>query len=139
MHAHYTCPPPSPSHTHTHYTCPPPTHTHTHTTHTTLVQVRNCIDKTIPQPIRHSLLPPRTLAGWRKFVFVHLPVLHWLWLYKPKDIIGDLIAGITIGVTHIPQGRPGRACQSSLGSHTFLRVGQAGLVRVVWVHTHSSG
>ncbi|XP_064398689.1 prestin-like [Halichondria panicea] len=69
-----------------------------------LSKVRNCLENTIPQPIRNSLLPPRTAAGWRRFLFVHLPVLHWLWLYKPKQIIGDLIAGITIGVTHIPQG-----------------------------------
>lgn len=57
-----------------------------------------------PQPLRKALLPPSTFAQWKRFIFIHLPILHWLWTYRPRQIIGDLIAGITIGVTHVPQG-----------------------------------
>lgn len=69
-----------------------------------LSRLRNGIKKYVPQPIRKALLPPRNRVEWRKFIFVHLPVLHWLWSYRPKQLIGDIISGITIGVTHIPQG-----------------------------------
>lgn len=57
-----------------------------------------------PQPLRNALLPPYTLSQWKKFFFIHLPILHWLWTYRPKQLVGDIIAGITIGVTHVPQG-----------------------------------
>lgn len=70
-----------------------------------LSRLRNGIRKYVPQPIRKALLPPRSRVEWREFVFVHLPVLHWLYSYRPKQLIGDIISGITIGVTHIPQGR----------------------------------
>lgn len=69
-----------------------------------LSRLRNGIKEYVPQPIRKALLPPRNRVEWRKFVFVHLPVLHWLWSYRPKQLIGDIVSGITIGVTHIPQG-----------------------------------
>ena len=69
-----------------------------------LSKFKNKLKKTVPQPIRSSLLPPRSWKDWRKFLFTHLPILHWLWIYRPNQLIGDLIAGITIGVTHIPQG-----------------------------------
>ena len=54
--------------------------------------------------MRNALLPPYSLAQWKKFLFVHLPIVHWLWTYRPRQLIGDFIAGITIGVTHVPQG-----------------------------------
>lgn len=59
----------------------------------------------IPEPFRSHFTPPKTALQWRDFLFAHLPILHWLWIYKAKWLIGDLIAGITIGITHIPQGR----------------------------------
>lgn len=65
---------------------------------------RNAMETMIPQPIRKALCPPTSREEWKKFLFVHLPVIHWLWLYRPKQLIGDLVAGLTIGVTHIPQG-----------------------------------
>ena len=65
---------------------------------------RNAVERMIPQPIRKALCPPTTREEWKRFLFVHLPVVHWLWLYRPKQLIGDLVSGITIGVTHIPQG-----------------------------------
>ena len=69
-----------------------------------LSTLKNELKKIVPQPIRNSLLPPRSLRDWRKFLFTHLPILHWLWKYTPNQLIGDFIAGVTIGVTHIPQG-----------------------------------
>ena len=65
---------------------------------------KNGLNRLLPQPIKNALLPPRGRKGWLRFLFVHLPVLQWLWTYRPKQLIGDIIAGITIGVTHIPQG-----------------------------------
>lgn len=70
-----------------------------------LSRVKNKLKKIIPQPIRKSLLPPRSWKEWRKFMFIHLPIIHWIWTYRLNQLIGDLIAGVTIGVTHIPQGR----------------------------------
>ena len=69
-----------------------------------LSKLKNGLRKTFPQPIRKSLLPPRSWKEWRRFVFVHLPIIHWLWTYRTSNLIGDLSAGVTIGVTHIPQG-----------------------------------
>ena len=71
-----------------------------------LSKLKNGLRKTFPQPIRKSLLPPRSWKEWRRFVFVHLPIIRWLWAYRTSNLIGDLIAGVTIGVTHIPQGPP---------------------------------
>jgi len=70
-----------------------------------LSKFRNGLKTFIPQPVRNALLPPRKWKEWQKFFLVHLPILHWLWTYRPKQLIGDLIAGLTIGVTHIPQGQ----------------------------------
>ena len=67
-------------------------------------QVHNFCLKVFPQPLRNALLPPLNLAQWKKFWFVHIPILHWLWSYRPKQLVGDIIAGLTIGVTHVPQG-----------------------------------
>lgn len=64
----------------------------------------------IPEPFRSHFTPPKTVLQWRDFLFARLPILHWLWIYKVKWIIGDLIAGITIGITHIPQGTYVRGC-----------------------------
>ncbi|XP_060654576.1 sodium-independent sulfate anion transporter-like [Drosophila nasuta] len=33
-----------------------------------------------------------------------LPILNWLPKYRPSDALGDLIAGLTVGLTVIPQG-----------------------------------
>ena len=71
-----------------------------------LSEVKNKFRRMIPQPVRKSLIPPRSWRDWKRFVLVHLPIIHWLWTYRSNQLIGDLIAGITIGVTHIPQGDP---------------------------------
>ena len=40
----------------------------------------------------------------RKTLFMRVPVLGWLPKYSRKDIVPDLLAGITVGITVIPQG-----------------------------------
>lgn len=41
---------------------------------------------------------------FRKKVFMkRLPIIHWLRNYSTDDAIGDLIAGVTVGLTVIPQ------------------------------------
>ncbi|XP_017470317.1 PREDICTED: sodium-independent sulfate anion transporter-like isoform X1 [Rhagoletis zephyria] len=40
----------------------------------------------------------------KKTLYKRLPILAWLPKYNQKDLIGDLVAGITIGLTVIPQG-----------------------------------
>ena len=58
-----------------------------------------------------------------KFMFVHLPIIHWVWQYTPKQLIGDTIAGLTIGVTHIPQGivECMQSCVYGLVFHVLIR------------------
>ena len=65
---------------------------------------RRVFNRVCPQPIRNALKPPMGKEAWLKFMFVHLPILHWVWQYTPKQLIGDTIAGLTIGMTHIPHG-----------------------------------
>lgn len=62
------------------------------------------VHKFCPQPIYNALKPPQNKKEWKSFWLVHVPILHWLYYYVPKYIIGDIVAGLTIGVTHIPQG-----------------------------------
>nr|XP_014086165.1 sodium-independent sulfate anion transporter [Bactrocera oleae] len=40
----------------------------------------------------------------KKTLYKRLPILNWLPHYNRDDAIGDLIAGITVGLTVIPQG-----------------------------------
>lgn len=37
------------------------------------------------------------------FLRKHLPVVNWLIAYSLKDALGDLLAGVTVGLTLIPQ------------------------------------
>lgn len=40
----------------------------------------------------------------KKTLYKRLPILTWLPKYDRNDFIGDLMAGITVGLTVIPQG-----------------------------------
>ncbi|XP_050332630.1 sodium-independent sulfate anion transporter-like [Bactrocera neohumeralis] len=40
----------------------------------------------------------------KKTLYKRLPILEWLPKYDRNDIVGDLVAGITVGLTVIPQG-----------------------------------
>lgn len=68
-----------------------------------------------PEPICSSLLPPTSKRECKLFFFTHLPILGWLWSYQPKFLIGDFIAGITVAIMHIPQGKD--YCNNLLISH----------------------
>ena len=54
----------------------------------------------IPHPL------PQTRAGeifTRDTLFSTLPILTWAPKYGKEDLIGDAIAGLTVGLTVIPQ------------------------------------
>ncbi|XP_065902634.1 prestin-like [Dysidea avara] len=57
-----------------------------------------------PEPVRSSVKPPTSCEDWKSFFLIRVPIIQWLWSYKAKHLIGDLVAGVTIGMTHIPQG-----------------------------------
>lgn len=67
-------------------------------------KLKKHVHKFLPQPLYNALKPPLNRKEWKKFWLVHVPILHWLYYYVPKYLIGDVVAGLTIGVTHIPQG-----------------------------------
>ena len=50
-------------------------------------------------------MPPRTAKELKQFILLRLPILSWLWSYQPKFLIGDITAGITVAIMHIPQGK----------------------------------
>lgn len=66
---------------------------------------RRYLNRAVPQPIWNALKPPIKKEEWKNFLFVHLPIIHWVLHYSPKLLLGDFISGLTIGVTHIPQGK----------------------------------
>ena len=68
---------------------------------------KKVVNSLCPQPIYNALKPPVGKEQWKKFWQVHVPILYWLLCYTPKQLIGDFISGITIGVTQIPQGKEG--------------------------------
>lgn len=39
----------------------------------------------------------------KKTLYKRLPILRWLPRYNAQDALGDLVAGITVGLTVIPQ------------------------------------
>lgn len=47
-----------------------------------------------------------TGAAWRKRILAFLPILHWLPRYKGRNLVPDVIAGLTVGIMHIPQVSP---------------------------------
>ena len=58
-----------------------------------------------PEPVRSSLKLPLTWHELKTSLLIWIPILHWSWTYRAKDLIGDLVSGFTIGMTHIPQGK----------------------------------
>ncbi|KAH8890810.1 sulfate permease [Thozetella sp. PMI_491] len=45
-----------------------------------------------------------TAQEWREYVWSLFPFLHWIGFYNLQWLIGDLVAGITIGAVVVPQG-----------------------------------
>ena len=44
---------------------------------------------------------------WKDFLFRFLPFINIMKNYSPReDLTGDIIAGLTVGIMNIPQGRP---------------------------------
>lgn len=39
----------------------------------------------------------------KRVIKKRVPLLKWLPLYKTEEILGDLVAGVTVGLTLIPQ------------------------------------
>lgn len=58
----------------------------------------------------------------KKVLYKRLPFLSWMPKYNAEDAVGDLVAGITVGLTVIPQslaygnlaGLPPQVCITSL-------------------------
>ena len=63
-----------------------------------------------PEPLKSALKPPCSQQEWLQFLLTHVPILSWVWSYRPGFLIGDFIAGITVAIMHIPQGGPGGVC-----------------------------
>ena len=61
------------------------------------------VKRNIPEPIKSYFVPPKKGDEWLRFLFIRLPILNWVWSYKPKQIAGDLLAGTVIGFAHIPE------------------------------------
>lgn len=54
--------------------------------------------------VLHWLSDRRKHIFRKKTLFKRLPVLEWLPKYSTKDVVTDLLAGISVGITVIPQG-----------------------------------
>ncbi len=54
--------------------------------------------------VLHWLSERRRNIFRKKTLFKRLPVLQWLPKYSTKDVVPDLLAGISVGITVIPQG-----------------------------------
>jgi MFS superfamily sulfate permease-like transporter len=39
-----------------------------------------------------------------EYFFERLPFCKWIVKYDKKDLVKDILAGLTIGIVHIPQG-----------------------------------
>jgi hypothetical protein len=62
-------------------------------------------------PRAHSLLHSKHLsccrspAAFGRFLLSFLPILQWLPRYRWREtLLGDAMAGITVGIVHVPQG-----------------------------------
>ncbi|XP_022120011.2 prestin isoform X1 [Pieris rapae] len=57
------------------------------------------------KPLSYTAKKAVQSCGFGECLFNSLPIIKWLPAYKPKtDLIGDLVAGATTAVMHIPQG-----------------------------------
>ena len=42
-------------------------------------------------------------VGWRRLPY-YVPIINWVRTYQLTYLVGDLLAGLTIGILLIPQG-----------------------------------
>ena len=68
-----------------------------------------------------------------RLVRKRLPVLNWLPQYRPSTAVADLVAGVTVGLTLIPQAI---AYASLAGLHAQVRIGKKKL-QPLWLSTTS--
>lgn len=62
------------------------------------ISVKEKVDNVYPWVRR------KVVGGFtRKNVFRRLPIMEWLPKYSTEDAVGDLVAGVTVGLTVIPQ------------------------------------
>ena len=59
----------------------------------------------VPESLKKELMPLMSINELQQFILVRLPILSWLWSYQPKFLVGDITAGITVSIMHIPQGQ----------------------------------
>uniref|UniRef100_A0AAR5PJE5 STAS domain-containing protein n=1 Tax=Dendroctonus ponderosae TaxID=77166 RepID=A0AAR5PJE5_DENPD len=57
----------------------------------------------MPEPVADSSSQTVKNGSMKKLIFKRLPILSWLPHYTKEDIIADFVAGITVGMTMIPQ------------------------------------
>lgn len=63
----------------------------------------------------------------KKKIYKRLPILNWLPRYNNQDALGDLVAGITVGLTVIPQSLAyanvaGLPTEVSRSYHTMIMI-----------------
>lgn len=70
-------------------------------------RIISVIDETKRTPLIKSIVPMMRekvrKSCTKKMLHKRLPILNWLPKYNSQDAIGDLVAGITVGLTVIPQ------------------------------------
>lgn len=59
--------------------------------------------KTIPLPISHMLKEKARNMFTRKMLHKKVPICQWLPEYNSSTAVSDLVAGVTVGLTVIPQ------------------------------------
>lgn len=57
----------------------------------------------VAEPVADSSSAIAKNGAIKKIILKRLPILNWLPHYTKEDIIADFVAGITVGLTMIPQ------------------------------------
>lgn len=55
--------------------------------------------------IKHYIRPFKSCINFSNFIIDFFPIISWLPKYQwKKDIINDIVGGLTVGIMHVPQG-----------------------------------
>lgn len=63
-------------------------------------------DRSVPIAMEDDGVPlekPKRAGGWRKLVRKRLPILTWGAAYDRTTAVADVVAGVTLGLTLVPQ------------------------------------